>query len=181
MDFHWVDGSIAVSTRPMGGQLMPDELRAARGLGLDILVSCLQPPEERDLDLVDEKRLAEASGLYFLRFRMNDGGTPDDDDAFAAFVDELAAEHRAGRRIAVHCRAGVGRSPLVAAAVLVKLGATASEAWRRVGEARGYPVPDNDEQRQYLYRYEARIRRQAGDGRPGRPGRPESAERPGEA
>jgi protein-tyrosine phosphatase len=159
MDLHWVDGNVAVSTRPMGGPLLAAELAGARKAGLDILVSCLQPSEERELDLIEEKPAAEGAGLHFFRFRMHDGGTPEDDDAFAAFVEELAAEHRAGRHIAVHCRAGVGRSPLVAAALQVRLGLSPVDAWRRVGDARGYPVPDNDEQRQYLFRYAARLRR----------------------
>jgi protein-tyrosine phosphatase len=89
---------------------------------------------------------------------MDDGGTPGDDATFDEFIDELAVEHSAGRRIAVHCRAGVGRSPMVAAAVLVREGVPPAEAWRRVAEARGYPVPDNGEQREYLFRFDARVR-----------------------
>ncbi len=159
MELHWVDDRLAVMTRPDGTAHLADEMTQARDAGLEIIVSCLQPSEERELELIEEKPVAEASGLHFLRFRMNDGGTPDDDEAFAAFIDELAAEHRVGRHIGVHCRAGVGRSPLVAAAVLVRLGASASDAWRRVGQARGYPVPDNDEQRDYVYRYGERLLR----------------------
>ncbi len=153
MDLHWVDDGIAVSTRPEGGSLLKDDLRGARRLGVDILVSCLQPSEERELGLLEEGPLAEAAGLTFLRFRMNDGGTPADDVVFAQTVDNLRAEHAAGRRIAVHCRAGVGRSPLTVAAVLVREGEEPEDAWRRVAKARGYPVPDNNEQREYLYRF----------------------------
>ena len=158
VDLFWIDRNVAVSTRPASGALLREDLAGARTAGLDILVSCLQPSEERELGLIEEEPAAAGAGLDFRRFRMQDGGTPDDDDAFGAFIDELAAEHRAGRWIAVHCRAGVGRSPLVAAALQVRLGISPAEAWRRVGDARGYPVPDNDEQRQYLFGYATRLR-----------------------
>jgi len=161
VDFHWIDRGLAVSTRPEAGSPL-DDLARARKAGVDILVSCLQPSEERELGLLGEEAAAGSVGLWFRRFRMNDGGTPGDDAAFDGFVEELAAEHAAGRRIAVHCRAGVGRSPLVVAAVLVRSGITPAQAWRRVAEARGYPVPDNEEQREYLFRFEARARRSRG-------------------
>jgi protein-tyrosine phosphatase len=159
MDLHWIDRGLAVSTRPEAGSPLDQDLAGARKAGVDILVSCLQPSEERELGLLAEESAAGSARLWFLRFRMDDGGTPGDDSTFDEFIEELAIEHSAGRRIAVHCRAGVGRSPLVAAAVLVRSGVAPAEAWRRVGDARGYPVPDNDEQRQYLYRYAARVRR----------------------
>lgn len=160
MELHWIDRTLAVSTRPEGGPLLKADLEDARRAGLEILVSCLQPSEERELSLVREEAEASAAGIHFLRFRMTDGGTPYNDDAFDDLVEELAAEVSAGRRVVIHCRAGVGRSPLMAAAVLVRQGASAAEAWGRVGNARGHPVPDNDEQRQYLSRFEARLRRQ---------------------
>ena len=50
----------------------------------------------------------------------------------------------------IHCRAGIGRSSLLAAAVLRVEGRTADEAWQRITEARGLPVPDTDEQRDFL-------------------------------
>jgi protein-tyrosine phosphatase len=45
---------------------------------------------------------------------------------------------------------GIGRASLVAAAVLRLLGLPGDEAFSRVQAARGLPVPDTDEQRQWL-------------------------------
>jgi alkylated DNA nucleotide flippase Atl1 len=159
VDLHWIDGRIAVSARPAGGASLEAEMSKLRSEGVDILVSCLMPSEERELGLVDEASLAEAAGVTFLRARMDDGGTPNDDDSFAQVVENLWAELSSGRRIAVHCRAGVGRSPLTVAAVLVRGGELREVAWRRVAEARGYPVPDNEEQREYLSRFVSRLAR----------------------
>jgi protein-tyrosine phosphatase len=158
MDLHWIDVGLAVSPRPEGGRLLGEDLLDARRQGVRILVSCLMPAEERELDLLEEGARAEAAGMTFIRARMPDGGVPGDDGAFEQIVRNLAAERAGGRRIAIHCRAGVGRSPLTAAAVLVLAGATPAEAWRRVAEARGWPVPDNDEQREYLFRFDRRLR-----------------------
>jgi protein-tyrosine phosphatase len=57
--------------------------------------------------------------------------------------------------VAVHCWGGVGRSSLVAAALLVLRGSTAQAAWHRVAYARGVPVPETDEQRDWVARLAA--------------------------
>lgn len=158
MELHWVDDRLAVMTRPDGTAHLADDMTQARDAGLEIIVSCLQPDEEREIGLSEEQAEARNAGLGFLRFAMQDGGTPDDDVAFDDFIEELAAQYRDGRAIATHCRHGLGRSPLVTAAVLVRLGASADEAWGRITAARGHKVPDNDEQRDYISRYEARLR-----------------------
>ncbi len=151
MDLYWVHPSLAVVTRPTGGRSLPGELAELRGDGVDVLVSCLMPSEEDQLGLIGESAAAEGVGLRFVRARMRDGGTPDDNHAFDRVTARLHEERQAGRRVAVHCRAGIGRSPLVAAALLVRSGESPTEAWSRVGRARGWPVPDNDEQRDWLY------------------------------
>ena len=48
----------------------------------------------------------------------------------------------------IHCRQGIGRSSLLAAAVLEA--SSLDEAWRRIAEARGRSVPDTPEQRAWL-------------------------------
>ncbi|MFE9744262.1 hypothetical protein ACFYOT_05120 [Saccharothrix saharensis] len=57
---------------------------------------------------------------------------------------------RAGRHVLVHCWGGIGRSSLLAAALLVLDGASPEAAWQAIAEARGRDVPENDEQRAWL-------------------------------
>ncbi len=52
-----------------------------------------------------------------------------------------------GKHIAIHCRIGIGRSAMIAAATLVALGEAIERAFALVQEARGYEVPDTSEQR----------------------------------
>jgi protein-tyrosine phosphatase len=119
---------------------------------VDVLVSALTSVEERDLDLLQEERLAGEVGLRFVRLRTDDLAVPDFDTA-SAVLDELAAEVRVGRGVAVHCRMGVGRSPLIAAGLLVALGCQPDEAWQRVERARAVRVPDTEAQREWIATY----------------------------
>ena len=48
----------------------------------------------------------------------------------------------------IHCRAGIGRSSLMAACALVCIGVEAKAALALIGAARGLTVPDPDEQRE---------------------------------
>jgi protein-tyrosine phosphatase len=52
--------------------------------------------------------------------------------------------------VAIHCRAGIGRSSLVAAAVLVLKGWIAADALAAIATARRLPVPDTELQRQWV-------------------------------
>jgi hypothetical protein len=48
---------------------------------------------------------------------------------------------------------GIGRSPLLLACILVSRGLAAEDAWKAIGTARGLPVPDTVEQREWLARH----------------------------
>ena len=65
-------------------------------------------------------------------------------------MGDLRARHRAGHSIGVHCRMGIGRSSLLLAALLVRSGTSPEDAFQLISAARGLPVPDTDEQRQWL-------------------------------
>jgi hypothetical protein len=49
--------------------------------------------------------------------------------------------------VGLHCRAGIGRSGLMAAGLLMFLGEQETVAWDRVSKARGLSLPDTQEQR----------------------------------
>jgi protein-tyrosine phosphatase len=142
-------GQLSTMTRPRGGDWLADEMAALRTAGVDILVSMLTVAELGELELMDEGAEARTAGLRFLQLPTPDRGIPPR-QPFVALVNELAGELAAGRHVAVHCRAGIGRSSLVAAGVLIALGQTPAEAWAAISQARGLEVPDTPEQRQWL-------------------------------
>jgi protein-tyrosine phosphatase len=151
-------GRLAISPRPAPHEWLHDHLAAWRGQGADIVVSMLDDEEMQMYGLVEEPELCREVGLDFRRFPVSDHGLPDSADAFVDLVGRLHAESQRGRAIVVHCFAGIGRSSLVAASVLVRSGLELPEALERISDSRGITVPDTPAQHAWLESLEARLR-----------------------
>ncbi len=159
--FSWITDELAV------GGYVPGE-RAAE-LARDHRIAAVV--DLRD-DACDDERLLRASGIAFLHLPTPDAlgvtlGMLVDGVAFARiYVD-------AGKRVLIHCRHGIGRSPLLALCVLVDcgmppLGALALakdrraevspspaqfEAWACWLRHAGHPVPHFDDFAAIAYRH----------------------------
>ena len=59
-----------------------------------------------------------------------------------------------GKSIAIHYRQGIGRSSLLAASVLTSLGLSAKEAFKRIESSRGREVPDTEEQKEWVSKFQ---------------------------
>jgi protein-tyrosine phosphatase len=143
-------GRLATMACPRGGDWLDDELQALRTEGVDVLVSALTNSELVELQLSAEPELARQAGLTYISFPIPDRGAPEGVAAVTDLVDRLAERLAGGDFIVVHCRAGIGRSSLIAAAVLVREGLSPAEAWDRISVARGLQVPDTEAQRVWL-------------------------------
>lgn len=53
----------------------------------------------------------------------------------------------------MHCRAGIGRSAIIAASLLALNGTDVDLAFKLVTEARGCPVPDTPEQKKWVEQF----------------------------
>ena len=137
---------LATAARPHGGNRLEDEIRAIHREGVDVLVSLLTDEENQELELTQEGALCRAQGMEFRSFAIPDRETPESKEKFLRFIESLGKEADAGLRIVLHCRAGIGRSSLVAAALMVRAGFTADDAFDRISKARGHRVPDTGEQ-----------------------------------
>ena len=159
-EIYWVErpgpARVAIMPRPRGGDWLEDEVRSLREEGVDVLVSLLEPLEVEELDLAREAELAVAAGIEFLSHPIPDHSAPDSSEATVSFVRDLERRLRGGKSIAVHCRAGIGRSATIAAAVLLAHGVPLAETLNLLGEARGFPVPETPEQHQWLEEFAAR-------------------------
>jgi protein-tyrosine phosphatase len=143
-------GALGVMARPRGGDWLEDEISALVRSGVTRLVSLLEPDEEHDLDLADERRQAKAGGIDYVSLPMPDRGVPADRQTALAVADSIAAAVRSGQRVVVHCRQGIGRAALMACATLIRLGFGADEAMALVSAARGCEVPETQEQSRWL-------------------------------
>jgi protein-tyrosine phosphatase len=151
-------GRLATSPQPMPHEGLREDLTAWKDRGADIVVSLLGDGEMLINGLADEAELCRDLGLEFHRFPITDHGLPDSEDAFVDLVERLHAQSQRDRAIVVHCFAGIGRSTLVAAALLVRAGLTLTEALELISEARGITVPDTSAQHRWLESLDARLR-----------------------
>ena len=157
-------GRVAIAPYPDPHEWLRDELAAWRAQGADIVVSLLSEDEMHHLGLTREPALCREVGLDFRQFPISDHGLPDSVEAFLELVGELHAESRRDRAIVAHCFAGIGRSTLVAASLLVRAGLDLTEALKRISGSRGFTVPDTPAQIQWLGSLEARLRAPAQPG-----------------
>jgi len=134
-------------------ETLPDAVASYAARGIDTVVSMLPTDDVVQLGLGDEAALCTAQDIEFLNHPIVDFGLPDA-DTFPALTDSLATRIRAGRRVAVHCRAGVGRSGMATACTLIRLGWDRDKAVRAVSEARGVSIPDTVAQAEYIAAFE---------------------------
>jgi protein-tyrosine phosphatase len=146
---------LAIVLCPRGGGSLRSELIHLQRAGIDTLVSLLSADQVEMLDLAEEPQMAKQLGMSFLHHPIPDHQLPPDPHAFRAFVSDLARRLRAGERIGIHCWGSIGRATVAAACTLIHLGRQPVAALAAVEAARGCPVPDTEEQRQWIMNYKA--------------------------
>lgn len=150
-------GSISVMAKPVP-EWLSDEIQGLAAAGINVVVSLLQRSEVYELGLAKEADLCRASGIEFISFPIPDRGLPPTGQSFSQTVRTIFDLVNAGRNVMIHCRAGIGRSGLTAAAVLLRSGLSAQQAFDLVSSARGVPVPDTEEQRNWLNLHQSELR-----------------------
>ena len=150
-EFYWIDAGqaqrVAIMARPRAGDWLEDEVAHWRRAGFEVVVSLLERDEVDDLGLGREAALCVQHGLAFLSFPIADRGVSDDAVSAMRFADEVCGS---GRAVAIHCRAGIGRSSIMAAAILLRGGIDAEAALAEIARARRLPVPDTEAQRAWV-------------------------------
>lgn len=141
-------GLISTMRKPEGGGVLPAAMTALAGAGVAVLVSALEPQEEIDLDLVGEADAAVAAGLTFLRAPIPDWGVPQTD--LRPLLDDMRGHMLSGDHVVVHCWGGIGRSSMLAGAVLARSGIPVATIWATLSAARGRSVPETDSQRAWV-------------------------------
>ena len=114
------------------------------------MVSLLEPDEQSDLDLNSEGDIAGMYHLRFVSFPIPDRGIPSYTSRPRALLQDLADELERGHSIVIHCRQGVGRAGMIAASLLTTLGVDRERAISEVSAARGVPVPETEDQRDWI-------------------------------
>lgn len=146
-------GKLSIMPHPPA-DVLSEAMRSYRAAGVNLIVSMLPEDEAHDLGLRDEAEIANKEGIRFMSHPILDFGLPEM-AAFTELVGQISALIRAGEHVAVHCRAGVGRSGMVVASVLCALGETPEAAIEMVSVARGVAIPDTEEQSGFIAAFAA--------------------------
>jgi protein-tyrosine phosphatase len=145
--------------RPRSDEWLAGEVAAWKGAGVDIVVSLLDAGEVREMGLAEEASLCRANGIEFISFPVTDRGVPGSIRDAGILVETLQTAVSGGSSVAIHCRAGIGRSALIAGCVLKRLGIPDKDVFPLISRARGVTCPDTDAQVDWVRRF------------PGSPGR----------
>ena len=146
-------GRLAISGRPRGGDWLEDEVAGWRQQGVDVVVSLLTDSENKDLDLQSEAAVVGQKGIRFYSFPIEDRGVPSSFGNVERLATQLGSELHQGKKVAIHCRQGIGRSSLLAAAVLISAGEEIEHSLKTIRDARGVDVPETPEQRNWLNQF----------------------------
>ena len=142
-------GSLSITPCPQGDEHLSEEVDRLKLAGIDTVISLLDATDQDNLGLQQEGTSCEQSGVEFLQLPIKDFGLPDYRDAISLGHRILSIIH-SGKNVAVHCRAGIGRSGMISATVLVLSGMEPGAALELLEEKRCRKVPDTEEQRQWI-------------------------------
>ena len=141
-----INDFLAIMPRPRGNEGLEDEIISLKSFGVKAIVSLLEPGEIIELELDMEPVFCERNEIIFLNFPIADRQVPASFEETLTLVKKLSDFIDAGKKVAIHCRQGVGRSSLIAACVLVFQGASSKNVFERIAKARSCQVPDTNEQ-----------------------------------
>jgi protein-tyrosine phosphatase len=143
-------GCLAIMAHPASTGSVASTIAEIAALGFHQVVSLLEPAEAEVLGLAQEAELVTAQSMKFVSFAIPDMGLPANSEGFTRLARLLFTEIDAGTNTLIHCRGGIGRSGLLAAAVLLRGGKDVQAAFAQVSLMRGRRVPETAQQGDWL-------------------------------
>ena len=146
------DGDVLPNVKLGNARVATDLLALASAHGVHALLTLQEQDEMVEWGLEGILEGAAALGLESLWLPIPDGRAPESPGDVEATVDRVVELLVAGKTVAIHCLAGLGRSGTVAAAVLVRLGVRPGTAIARLRMARPGAI-QTTEQVQFIWDY----------------------------
>ncbi len=154
MRIYWINeldsDQIGMMPRPRGNDWLFDEILALKNYGVDADISLLEFHEIDELELNGEGRLCEENGIEYINHPIKDRGVPKSKTAFIALVGELIVMLENNKKVVTHCRMGIGRTSLLAAAILKQLKPNQAYIFKSLTEIRTLAVPDTQAQKDWV-------------------------------
>lgn len=147
------NGTLCIMPKPDGYNL-EEAIAYFRLLGINRVVSLLEDHEIRRFELAKEGILCDRNGIHFTHYPITDSQLPRDLQTFQLLVKGLHAELTQGNNITIHCRAGIGRTGILAACILRRDGYAPETAIQMLSQARGFPMPETNAQYDFILDFE---------------------------
>jgi len=118
--------------------LEKDLIRLKEHYNIDTIVTLNEDHELAQLHIPDLRSKITELNMESLQFQITDMSTPTSEDGnkFVSLVLQVVTRLKAGKRVAVHCKAGKGRTGLFVACCLVSMGMMPRNAVEIVRRAR---------------------------------------------
>ena len=179
---HWVEPErLLAGEHPAGGDADATRKRLRRivDAGIDCFIDLTDPAEFPSYEPT-LTGLKTSRKITYLRKPIRDHGVPESDARMQEILDALDGALAEGRSVYLHCRAGIGRTNLVAGCWLASRrgGGTAAlerlnRRWRDNARSRRWPkVPETEEQSEYVRRWKRPGPKPAAAAQPARPAAP---------
>jgi len=157
---YWVlPGELLAGEHPLRGVGSPiaarERLRELMDVGIDCFIDLTEPDE---LEAYEHEL---PTGVQYIRQSIRDHGIPARREHMVEILSDLEHSLRAGRRVYLHCRAGIGRTGTVAGCFLIERGKTGDSAldelnrlWRQSARSTSWPhVPETEDQIDFVRRW----------------------------
>lgn len=127
------------------------DLRAIKEWGADTLVTLIEEHEFDEMAVTGLEEGCRANGLEWVHIPIVDGEAPDERfrAAWHAIGPSIRSKLESGRSIVIHCKGGLGRTGMLAAALLQEAGMDSARAIALVRQARPGAI-ETSVQEEYL-------------------------------
>jgi len=96
------------------------------------------------------KRICQKWGIEFLSFPIKDVNIPKNENEFIQLAKNLASRINENQKVVMHCRMGIGRASILAAAIMINLGCDEKNVFQNISKFRKLQVPDTEEQKNWI-------------------------------
>ena len=151
------NGSIIMMPKPPGGNQLKAYVEFLKSIEVDCVVSLLQQPEIEQFSLTQEGVECREQNIAFINFPIQDHSIPQFFLPFNQLIEKLSQVLNKNKTIAIHCYAGIGRTGITAASLLIKNGVQVDLALIDLSKTRGLRVPETLEQITWLHHHNEQL------------------------
>jgi protein-tyrosine phosphatase len=156
-DIFWIGdvgpARLAMMPCPPPERPLIDTVALWKTAGISLVICLLEEKEAQNLGLCDEPAACMESGIEFVGYPIKDRGIPVSVESVHGLAAMIVSRLNGGEAVAIHCRGGIGRTGMVAGAVLMLLGYSAADSIRALTRARGVNVPQTRAQEEWMDRF----------------------------